>query len=217
MKKILFMALLACMFVGCSSNGSREIQVDEIEFVSKSKLQGFDERSDYSKMKSIFEVVPGKYEISWNLVDNFPQTKQYNVALHLKLRLKRHVEVLPSVFETIQQANAQDKINQWVPFEFYLADANGKVDMRTASGLKSDHNPYGEWDENGMENRDALLDFMNFLNSAPGTEIDIVANTIGLVSSNVDCIKIIKNTRKIIFSDYVCNDKDFERKIGKIE
>lgn len=86
MKKILFFAILACMFVSCSSDGSCEIQIDEVSFTPK-----FEHIKTIDKVSSIFEVIPGKYELAWKSVQEGPQFQHFNVSLKLKLRLKRTV------------------------------------------------------------------------------------------------------------------------------
>ncbi len=214
MNNSLFIAMMTCIFVSCSSDGSCEMQIDELDFVSSETIDRGSDEYDYSKMKSIFEVVPGKYEISWRLIDKVPQLKNYDVALHLKLRLKRHVDVLPSVFERITN---NTKNPGYIPFAFYFADADGKIET-ASSYAQIDELPLDLSRKTGEHtNRDALLDFMNFLNSDPGTEVDFVAHSIGCVSSVFDEIENIKNARKIILSNYLCDDKRFERDYGKIE
>lgn len=80
MKKILLFAFWACMFVSCSSDGSREIQIDEVEFVRDNDSYPME---NFSKVSSIFEVIPGKYALSWRLVNDLPQMQNYNVDLKL--------------------------------------------------------------------------------------------------------------------------------------
>ena len=77
MKKILLFAFLACVFVGCSSDGSREIQIDEVSFVPNTEM----DNSEIEKVSSIFEVLPGKYELSWKLVKDHPGCQIYNISL----------------------------------------------------------------------------------------------------------------------------------------
>ena len=89
MKKVLFFAILACMFVSCSSDGSREIQIDEITFTPD---EDFIKPNEIEKVASIFEVVPGTYELAWTKIQDAPQIQNYNVSLKLKLRLKRTVK-----------------------------------------------------------------------------------------------------------------------------
>ena len=75
MKKVLLFAILACMFVSCSSDGSREIQIDEITYTPSSD---FIKPNEIEKVSSIFEVVPGKYELAWEKIQDVPQAQNYN-------------------------------------------------------------------------------------------------------------------------------------------
>lgn len=213
MKKFLLFAILACMFVGCSSDGSREIQIDEVEFVKEYKHHKIE---DYSKVSSIFEVVPGKYSISWRLVHDLPQSQNYNVELKLKLRLKKTVNIHPEVYETL--GNATYKVTDpYVPcpFGFYLVNANGEPETSIVQRLSIDYLPLEDWQGKGTYNKDQMMDFINFLASKPGTEIDVVCNIIGMKSGPNDCTEIIKNARGIqcVMMD---EDRQFEDRIGTI-
>ena len=214
MKKYLFLALFASIFVGCSSDGSREIQIDEVEFV-----RGYESypMEQFAKVSSIFEVVPGKYSLSWRLVNDLPQMQNYNIELKLKLRLKKTVKVLPEVFEKMGNASYEgtNKNNVSCPFSFILLDANGKPEKTIVQKLSIDYLPLEDRQGKGTYNKDQMMDFINFLASKPGTEIDIVCNIIGMKSGPNDCVEIVKNARGI---QCVMNDVDsqFERMIGTI-
>ena len=214
MKKNLFLSILACVFVSCSSDGSREIQSDEVQFAKESEI---DKIEDYSKVKSIFEIVPGKYIISWRLVDKVPQLQNFNVELKLKLRLKKTVNILPSVYEKMSKAT-NDFTGDVVscPFDFYLVNANGEREWISVQGFRIDYLPLDVGRVKGFYNKDQMMDFINFLASKPGTEIDIVCNAYGGKNKNNDCTEIIKNARGIIclMKD---DDETFERYIGVIE
>lgn len=213
MKKILFIALLASVFVGCSSDGSREIQIDEVKFVPEYEHQKIE---DYSKVSSILEVVPGKYSLSWRLVHDLPQAQNYNVELKLKLRLKKSVKVLPKVYETLGNATYKHGGHDVsCPFGFYLVNANGEPEKIIISTLSIDYLPLEDWQGKGTYNKDQMMDFVNFLASKPGTEIDVVCNMIGTKSGPNDCKEIIKNARGIqCVMGYA--DNDFERNFGTI-
>lgn len=214
MKKILFLTILACVFVSCSSDGSHEIQIDEVQFVPEYDSQKIE---DYSKIKSIFEIVPGNYTILWRLVYDLPQMQQYNVELKLKLRLKKTVKILPKVYETLGNATytiTTDGV--YCPFMFNLVNANGEPEKINIQELQIDYLPLEDWQGKGMYNKDQMMDFINFLASKPGTEIDIVCYGVGHKSGPNDCTEIIKNTRGIqcVMRD---NDEIFEKYIGIIE
>lgn len=215
MKKFLFLTILTCVFISCSSDGSREIQIDEVQFVP---YYDHHKIEDYSKVSSIFEIVPGKYTISWRLVDDVPQQQNYNVELKLKLRLKKTVKIHPKVYETLGNFNEEkigcDKVDS--PFGFYLVNANGIPEKIIVSKLSIDNNPLEDWRKHSMYNKDQMMDFINFLASKPGSEIDIVCNNIGTKNAGGDCTEIIKDARGI---QCAMNDEDetFEKHIGIIE
>ena len=214
MKKILFMALMASIFVGCSSDGSREIQIDEVKFLPESK---YDKIEDCQKVSSIFEIVPGKYDLSWRLVHDMPLSQNYNVELKLKLRLKKSVKVLPEVFEKMSNTSYEITNNNNVrcPFGFYLVNANGEPEKSIVQTLRIDYLPLEDWQGKGTYNKDQMMDFVNFLASKPGAEIEVVCNCLGMKSGPNDCKEIIKNARGIqcVMDD---TDREFERNFGTI-
>ena len=207
MKKVLLFAILACMFVSCSSDGSREIQIDEITYTPSSD---FIKPNEIEKVSSIFEVVPGKYELAWEKIQDFPQAQNYNVSLKLKLRLKRTVKFTEKFLSDISSSNS------WFNgIDLGLLDANGKED----SDVQGFHFGYkGCTNDGTMFDKDGYMDFINFLQSKPGTEKEFELNSFGMKTSvdGVDCIETCKNAKSV-----VCkigkSDRDFERSIGVIE
>ena len=181
MKKILFVAVLACMFVSCSSDGSREIQIDEVSFPSG---------DEFKKTSSIFEVVPGKYELAWKKVHDVPQLQNFNVSLKLKLRLKRTVKISDEFLKY-----HKEEPSWFMEISFNLLDANGEGDndvQPLSIGYIFD-NSTNSVDE------DEFMDFINFLQSKPGTEKEFELNALGSKTSieGVDCIETCKNARSI--------------------
>ena len=207
MKKVLLFAILACMFVSCSSDGSREIQIDEITYTPSSD---FIKPNEIEKVSSIFEVVPGKYELAWEKIQDVPQAQNYNVSLKLKLRLKRTVKFTEKFLSDISSSNS------WFNgIDLGLLDANGKED----SDVQGFHFGYkGCTNDGTMFDKDEYMDFINFLQSKPGTEKEFELNSFGMKTSvdGVDCIETCKNAKSV-----VCkigkSDRDFERSIGVIE
>ena len=216
MKKILFFAILACVFVSCSSDGSREIQIDEVEFVRGVNVFNVPIEK-YSKVSSIFEVVPGKYSISWKLVNDVPQLKNFSIELKLKLRLKKTVKVLPTVFENLTNASSKDNNGVYMPFGFYLLDANGERDENSSAvqRFEMDRFPNDVIQTKGYYDIDKMMDFFKFLASKPGTEIDIVCYAIGSTFGAQDCVKTIKNA-KGIQCEMDDDDDSFSYKFGTI-
>lgn len=205
MKKILLFAILACLFVSCSSDGSCEIQIDEISFVpdwEKDKIE------DCQKNSSIFEVVPGKYELAWTKVQDMPQTQIYNVSLKLKLRLKKTVKFSQKALDDIGNED-----NWFYGFELGLLDADGKQD-RDVQGFYFGYK--GATSDGSMFDKDEKMDFVNFLQSKPGTEKEFELNSYGMISSTegVDCIETCKNAKSVVCK--VITDEDFERIYGTI-
>ena len=212
MKKILLFAFLACMFVSCSSDSSREIQIDEVTFAPEPNRESPEK---YSELSTIFEVVPGSYKISWRVIDDVPQLKNYDVQLNLRLRLKRHVNIIPELYD-----KAINNDVYFPPFSFILLDADGKYDTLKCGvqELNIAYLPLDVMRENSGKrlDTDKYIDFLKFLASEPGTEIDVVVGALGTENTIVDCIKGIKETKgvKCIMTD---TNEGFEKRIGKIQ
>lgn len=204
MKKFLILFMLTFVLASCSSDGSREIQIDEVCFVPEYDRIA---QEDISKQSSIFEVVPGTYPITWTLVHDLPQVQNYNVELKLKLRLKKKVNILPKAYERLDEYPVISK------FGFVLTDENGELcDMGAvqyfypgAPRVENLNEPYS---------KDAAMEFYNFLSSEPGTEYEITLNAFG-IKSLVDGIELIKNARGV---KCLIHDKDeyFLRDTGEI-
>ena len=205
MKKILLFAFLACLFVSCSSDGSREIQIDEVSFVPNTEM----DNSEIEKVSSIFEVLPGKYELSWKLIKDHPGNQIYNISLKLKLRLKRTVKIKDEYLEKIKK----ESFAPMNGISFRLLDADGKV-SDAVSGftpgmiVNNEENPF---------DRDLLMEFVDFLQSDPGTEKELVFNSAGSViaSNGWDCTKICKDAKSIVCE--VESDSSFEYDYGVIK
>jgi hypothetical protein len=62
------------------------------------------------------------------------------------------------------------------------------------------------------------MDFINFLQSKPGTEKEFELNSFGMKTSidGVDCIETCKNAKSVVCKIGL-RDRDFERSIGVIE
>lgn len=219
MKKYLFMVLMACMFVGCSSDGSREIQIDEMKFVSGSVF-----KLEESKIiSSIFEVVPGKYELSWKIVDDMPQMKYYDIVLKLKLRLKKTVNLKKEVIESISNINETNWANVFVTygdlFAIYLIDENGN-NINETCRFDIQSLPIQKLRKEKVKiNTEALLDFYRFIQSKPGTEIELVMYGKGRIAfdgTTENCVEDCKNARGIICIPDI-SDTHFLRDIGSIQ
>ena len=202
--------MMACVLASCSSDGSRDIQIDEVKFVGESNAWS---HKSFDKVSTLFEVVPGKYPISWKLVNDLPQAQQYNVELKLKLRLKKKVNIRPEVYEEMSNATYWH-LPFMAPFSFSLLNSDGESVGIGVSALHLDYLPYGDWQSKGIYNKDQMMDFINFLASEPGTEMEVVCNCEGGRSGDIDCIKEIKNARGIQCN--MTDDKDFENSIGHI-
>lgn len=196
MKKYFCLLVLSALFVGCSSDGSREIQIDECEFIHDDDYK----TEEYSKVMSVFEVVPGKYELAWKLVDDVPQLQNYAVSLKLKLRLKKKVNVKEEIINQYSEAEKDHVpyVDYMIPFHFQLLDPNGKVydsvqrfSLEDASLEEIRHN-------NVRFNKDQTMDFLRFLQSEPGTEIELLLYAIGHKNANWNCIDACKNAKGII-------------------
>lgn len=211
MKKIYLLFVLSILFAGCSSDGSREIQIDEVKFIPE---YDHHTHAECKNVSSILEVVPGKYELAWNKADDLPQCQNYNISLKLKLRLKRTVKVKQEVMDGVTNCEGSD-FPFFSFFKFYLVDANGKKEKITVQGLDLSFAPVGEWGSSGSFNKDQTMDFLQFLQSKPGSEIELVLNTIGIKRKDSDCIEICKGAKGIVCG--VEDDDFFEDKVGTIE
>ena len=208
MKKFFLFALLAIFFVSCSSDGSRELQIDEVQFVPEYDFRKLEECKNVC---SILEVVPGKYELAWRLVSSVPRSKNYNISLKLKLRLKRTVKVKPEVMDLVTNGKESDlrNIAFHSPIRFCLVDANGKIERLIVQPFDLTYNPVSEW-ESGSFNKDQFLDFLRFLQSKPGTEIELVMNAIGgeAPGTSWSCVEFCKEAKGIVC--LVATDNSFE-------
>lgn len=208
MKKFFLFALLAIFFVSCSSDGSRELQIDEVQFVPEYDFRKLEECKNVC---SILEVVPGKYELAWRLVYSVPRSKTYNISLKLKLRLNRTVKVKPEVMDLVTNGKESDlrNIAFHSPIEFCLVDANGKKEEFKVQKFNPFYNPVDER-ESGLEDKDKILDFLRFLQSKPGTEIELVMNACGgeAPGTSWSCVEFCKEAKGIVC--LVDDDKSFE-------
>lgn len=126
------------------------------------------------------------------------------------------MKILPKVYETL--GNATYKVTDphvFCPFGFYLVNANGVPEKTVVQTLKIDYLPVDDWQGKGTYNKDQMMDFVNFLASKPGTEIEVVCNCLGMKSGPNDCTEIIKNARGLqcVMRD---TDRQFESNFGTI-
>ena len=217
MKKYLFFAVLVFVIASCSSDGTRELQIDELTYTSfDNRLSGEEFNPDeYVQLMSVLDVVPGKYELSWTLVHDYPQTQHYNISLKLRLRLKRHIDVKQELIAEV--INGQKDHAYLSPFRFALLDENGNCfKIGAADDFDLTYNSLDKWETEGMIDKDQALEFLRFLQSDPGAEIDLTLNALGQKVGETDCINVCKSAKGIIcvLTD---NDKRFEWKFGSIE
>lgn len=211
MKKYLFLFALSMLFVGCSSDGSREIQIDECNYAHSD----LDKTEEFSKVMSVLEVVPGKYELGWTLVHNTPVSQNYAISLNLKLRLKRKVNVNDDIIKKVSEANDGDHAFS-SPFRFELLDADGKRENGTVQPFDLSCTSLAEWSKSTTFNKDQSMDFLRFLQSEPGTEIELHMYAFGTENADNSCIEVCKNAKGVIC---VLEDTDdrFEYEIGTIQ
>ena len=205
MKKIFILLMLCLLFVGCSSDGSRELQIDEMKFIPN--VDGHE--NDCKIASSVFEVVPGKYELAWKLVLELPQAKQYDITLTLKLRLKKTVKLKQKVLDKMANTTGVDEMFIRSPFCFYLIDADGNKD-ETIYWTCPDRDYTTKW----VFSKDKAMDFLRFLQSTPGSEIELVLHTPANVNPLQNCIESCKGAKGIVCS--VDTDGVFEYDFGEI-
>jgi hypothetical protein len=213
MKKYFYLLMLSALFVGCSSDGSREIQIDECEFIHSDICK----TEEFSKLMSVLEVVPGKYELAWKLVDDLPQLQNYSVSLKLKLRLKKKVNVKEEVINKISEAEVDYTSPVSFPFTFKLVDADGKVDNSVQRFNVTDTSVEDVRKNKVLFNKDQTMDFLRFLQSEPGTEIELLVYALGSKHNNQNCIEVCKNAKGIICDMSFVTDSNFEAQIGTIQ
>lgn len=198
-KNLLFVLVAALFFVSCSKDGSRTIQLDEFSAIVTSDDDVSIEKC--KKTSELFSLVPGEYTISWKVKDEAPQLTNYNATMVIKLKLNKKLSVKE---EWIKKAD-----NFGAPI-FYFVDANG-------------NKLHGTWHvawqlipgEDGLVNKDQFMDFVKFLQSEPGTEMDVTLGTMLVESSGgAQDIADIKNAKGIIME--VKEDDVFERNVGEI-
>lgn len=191
-----FMLLVALSFVSCSKDGSRTIQLDECVPYS---LHNLDE---CKKTSELFSIVPGEYTITWKVRDELPQMTNLDGTMVIRLRLNKKLSVKE---EWIKKCNSDD-----LP-HFMMVDADGKILEGVNWGFAF------EWGKENFTNKDQFMDVVKFLQSEPGTEMDVP-----LGSALVQCsgekymrsIDAIKNAKGIIM--YVSKDKYFEEDVAEI-
>lgn len=218
MKKYFCLLVLSALFVGCSSDGSREIQIDECEYTPLFDHDNKDKMEKFTKLMSVFEVVPGKYELAWKLVDDVPQLQNYAVSLKLKLRLKKKVNVKEEIINQYSEAEKDHVpyVDYSIPFHFQLLDPNGKVYDSVQSFSLEDASLEEIRHNNVYFNKDQTMDFLRFLQSEPGTEIELLLYAIGHKNANWNCIDACKNAKGIICVLHH-EDESVEESFGTIQ
>ena len=209
---LLGVMVLSALFVGCSSDGSREIQIDECGFIHSDVYK----TEEFSKVMSVLEVVPGKYELAWKLVDDVPQLQNYAVSLKLKLRLKKKVIIKEEVINKISEAEVNNMSPVSFPFRFKLVDANGKVEDSVQT-FDLTNTSLEEIRNNVFFNKDQTMDFLRFLQSEPGTEIELLLYALGMKNANWNCIEVCKNAKGIVCDIDTDTDRNFEWTTGTIQ
>lgn len=185
--------LVAFIFISCSSNGSRTIQLDEFSSIEPSS--SIKNMEDCEQMASIFSIVPGEYTISWPLEQDIPLQKLYTAQMVLKLRLNKQLKIKD---EWIKRGYVDE-------FEFSLTDADGN-DIYPYCMWEVGYAGFTKFKEHGV-NPDLFMEFVRFLQSEPGTEMDITIGDQLIVSSVADNLAAVKNAKGLklkVKDDYSC-------------
>lgn len=196
--KIIIIALMAVIsLVSCSKDGSTTIQLDE--FSSVVPADEWHTLEECKKTSKLFSLVPGEYPISWKVNVEMPQATNYAATMVIKLRLNNKISVKD---EWIKKGHPT-----FAP-SFSLIDANGKeinswLIAYNAEVAGSDY----------CTEKDLFMDFVKFLQSEPGTEMEVTLGTY-IVQSVRDELDEVKNAKGIIMK--VHTDSQFEKTVAEI-
>ena len=215
MKKVFFIIAAVLLLASCSSkSGSYQFQLDRL-VVTDFEGSPLEDDQDYQKQNTIFEVVPGPCEIKWDFLRKFPGAEYYAAELVVKLKLN-HTVLLDSE-KTKEQLEYVDG-----PFELVSLDRNGKrvnIEFEPFSSWEDffdeQINPKQEMLTNRDHSRSLLTDFINFIQSEPGTEFELVCPAMLQSSAIFDAIKTLKEIKGlgIYWRD---DDKYFQKNWGAV-
>lgn len=205
-KSILIALMTVIGLVSCSKDGSRTIQLDEFQAIETgSEFTSIDK---CKKTSEIFSIVPGEYTISWTLLDELPMMDRYAGTFTVKLKLNKKLKVKETFIKELK--------THWVP-DLVFTDADGKK-LGKASALEWSvaMDVTNGYSESNCINKDQLMDFVKFLQSEPGTEMDIVFGTVLVESSDArfsQDVTDIKKAKGVIM--YATEDEWFFRDVAE--
>lgn len=160
--KSIFIALMAVLgLVSCSKDGSKTIQLDAFQAVEVDSKNC----DDVQKLSELFSIVPGEYTISWTLLDELPMLDHYAGTFTVKLKLNKKLKVNENIIKEPENFNG---------IILVFTDADGNE-------IGFNCHWYVSWDarlsKTGWINKDLFMDFVKFLQSEPGTEMDVTFGT----------------------------------------
>lgn len=155
--KSLICSLLAIVCLGsCAKDGSRTIQLDE--FAAVELFYTHHTMDESKKVSELFSIVPGEYKISWKVKDELPQMTNYSGTMVLKLRLNKKLNVKDDFIKEANYVRCPT---------FAFVDADGKKMNETDTWYLSMDGVTGH------TNEDQFMDYVKFLQSEPGTEMEL--------------------------------------------
>ena len=211
MKKLIILFVSVFLLTGCSSNGSHEIQLNEVVFT----FSGFKSTPEDNKIgSSLFEIVPGSYTIKWEKYAEVPQCVNYDVFLTLRLRLKKSVNVKPELWDDELGMVVYCPAREWK-----LLDQDGNVIEGFAFWAGS--YTLGERMKPGEASikKDVMLDIYRFIQSEPGTEYELPLHAIGQINSyaKTNFINDVIKKARGIQCGVGLDDDDFIKHFGSVK
>lgn len=182
--KSIFIALMAVLgLVSCSKDGSKTIQLDAFQAVEVSPAL-ISNADDVQKLSELFSIVPGEYTISWTLLEEVPSLDNYAGTFTVKLKLNKKLKVNDKFIKEPENASHLTLV-------FTDADGNEIHGNWFSSEDVKNCSVNDSW-----FSKDLHMDFVKFLQSEPGTEMDVTFGTILAEHSNASCSQDITDIQK---------------------
>lgn len=201
-KSILIALMTVIGLVSCSKDGSRTIQLDAFQAVEVDPAIGSN-ADNVQKLSELFSIVPGEYTISWTLVNDLPQKTDYAGTFTVKMKLNKKLKVNDKFIKEAENTSRPVLV---------FTDADG-------------NDIYGNWtvatdvtkgySETHHFNKDQFMDFVKFLQSEPGTEMDVTFGTMlsecsdARFNQQITTIQKAKGVKLKVSEYFVINDVEF--------
>lgn len=198
--KSIFIALMAVLgLVSCSKDGSKTIQLDAFQAVEVDPASESN-ADDVQKLSELFSIVPGEYTISWTLVEEVPTLDNYAGTFTVKLKLNKKLKVNDKFIKEPENALSPTLV---------FTDADGNEISPYWSPLRDVKND--DW-----ISKDQHMDFVKFLQSEPGTEMDVTFGRLlaehsdARSSQDLTDIQKAKGVKLKVYESFFQDDVTFE-------